>query len=136
MDTTLEKHEDLSFSGFFFSFSYSLFLSLSTFSTNIYFWEEKRTYASRLDEANVSMVTILNWVKKQITRRDVDVVVCKKLLRKKIENGRESIDWLTIVSFKNDENKQLRIENNDSNGYRSKETQTKQLSGRQITDVG
>lgn len=71
----------------------------------------------------------------------VDVKNCReeKIEKKKKERkGGESegIDWLTIISSKNDENKQLRRENNDRNGYRSKETQTKQLSRKQITDFG
>jgi hypothetical protein len=44
------------------------------------------------------------------------------------EKEKESIDLLAIISSKNDENKQLRIENNDCSGYQSKETQTKTVA--------
>jgi hypothetical protein len=109
-----------------------LSLSNSIFYVHILL-EKKRTYASWLDETNVWIETILNWVKNKL-REDIYVSsYVKKNCREK--KTREGTDWFTITSAKNDQNKQLHIEKNDRSSYWSKENQTKYLSLTRLTKV-
>lgn len=142
LETTLKKHEDFSFSQrtcccYFFLlllFYQNLFLSTCAF-------EGKRVVCKLIRSTEC-----MNSKQTQLSQKRVNSIKTRLFLRK-YRNSREnknlsnertrgreretSIDWLTIISLENDENKQLHIENSDSRRYRSAESQTKQLSRRQ-----
>jgi hypothetical protein len=114
-----------------------LVFSLSLFNSIFYVHilsEKKRTYASWLDETNVWIVTILNWVKNKL-REDMYVssYVKKNCREKKSKRGNRLIHY--HFAKENDQNKQSHIEKNDRSSYWSKENQTKYLSLTRLTNV-